>query len=402
MDDHIVNPVDLRRQLLDILHFRHAGTTKMIAEAKIFWWPDINRDIENKVKDCIACLASGKNLKYQLPVYNCKISTDFTGKIHNKRINGDVQILITVDHFSKWATVKICKTAETKEVLNFLTNYFNLNGIPEKIKSDKGGAFISKEYREFCKNRNLEIEYCTPRLHTGNGVVERAIQILKNLMLTILEEGRDLTESVNRALRVMHFTIHTGLKRTPFELHHGRKPRTELTNIVKDGKTYLSDWSEISISAPNKSKIPIYVGRDADGEITNHMVMARNKTEERQANEGPKSPKKKNSVSYPFKFVEKNHNKKSLEERFQNKIQTAIDGTEKTIKTDTGKIIHRKFISGPLFQTEKKGKKDTAITNAEITPKNRHCLRGLVGKYGRWDEILRDILNGKQKSSETG
>ena len=58
------------------------------------------------------------------------------------------------------------------------------------------------------------------------------------------------------------------------------------------------------------------MGRDADGEVTNHIVMARNKTEERQANEGSKSPKK-NSVSYPFKFVEKNHNKKSLEGRFQ-------------------------------------------------------------------------------------
>ena len=133
MDDQIVVPVDLRRRLLDILHFGHAGTTKMIAEAKIFWWPDINQDIENKVKDCIACLASGKNLKYQLPKNHYgklkkltergqEIQIDFTGKLHNKRINGDVQILIAVDRFSKWPTVKICKTAETKEVLNFLTN----------------------------------------------------------------------------------------------------------------------------------------------------------------------------------------------------------------------------------------------------------------------------------------
>ena len=185
-------------------------------------------------------------------------------------------------------------------------------------------------------------------------------------MLANLEEGTGLTESVNRALRVMRFTIHTGLKRTPFELHHGRKPRTELTNIIKDGKTYISDWSEISVSAPNKPKIPIYVGSDADGEITNHMVMARTKTEERQANEGPKLPKKKTSVSYPFTFVEKNHNKKSLERKFQNKIQTAIDGTENTVKTNTGKVIHRNFISGPLFQTEKKSRKDTSLVNAEI------------------------------------
>ena len=66
-------------------------------------------------------------------------------------------------------------------------------------------------------------------------------------MLTNVEEEIELTEGVNRALRVMHFAIHTGLKRTPFELHHGRKPRSKLTNIVLDGKTNQSDWSEISI-----------------------------------------------------------------------------------------------------------------------------------------------------------
>ena len=143
-----------------------------------------------KVKDCTACLASGKILKYQLPSKHYgklgkltepgqEIQIDFTGKLHNQKIHGDVQILIAVDRFSKWPTVKICKTAETKEVIQFLTSDFNLYGIPEKIKSDKGGAFISKEGRQFCKNRNIEIEYCTPRIHTGNGVVERATQTLK-------------------------------------------------------------------------------------------------------------------------------------------------------------------------------------------------------------------------------
>ena len=91
----------------------------------------------------------------------------------------------------------------------------------------------------------------------------------------------------------MRFTVHTGFKKAPFELHHGRKPRTELTNIVKDGKTFLSDSSELSISAPLRPKIPIYVGGDGDGEITNHIIMAWNKTEEKNLAEGPKSPKKK-------------------------------------------------------------------------------------------------------------
>ena len=114
--------------------------------------------------------------------------------------------------------------------------------------------------------------------------------------------------------------------------------------------------------------------------------------------ESTKSPKKQSSVRYSFSFVEKNYNKKYLEGRFQNKIQTAISGTENTVKTDTGKVINRKFISGPLFQTEKKTRRETTLnTNGEIDPKNRHCLRGLDGKYGRWDEIFRDIQNGKLK-----
>ena len=157
-----------------------------------------------KVKDCTACLASGKNLEYQLPSKHYgnlekltelgqEKQIDFTRKLHNQKIHGDVQILIAVDRFSKWPTVKICKTAETEEVIQFLTSNFNLYGIPEKIKSDKGGAFISKEYQEFCKNRNIEIEYCTPRIHTGNGAVERAIQTLKKLVLTNIEDGQNLT-----------------------------------------------------------------------------------------------------------------------------------------------------------------------------------------------------------------
>ena len=67
------------------------------------------------------------------------------------------------------------------------------------------------------------------------------------------------------------------------------------------------------------------------------------------------------------------------------------------MKTDTEKKPSRKFNSGPLFQTEKKIRREhLPLTNNEIQPKNRPCLRVLDGKHGRWDEILRDILNGKQ------
>ena len=104
---------------------------------------------------------------------------------------------------------KYCETAETKEVINFPSSNFNLCGIPEKIKSDKRGAFVSNEYREFCKNRIIEIEYYTPRIHTGKGAVKSAKQTLQNLKLANLDDGINLTKSVKLSSRAMRFTILT-------------------------------------------------------------------------------------------------------------------------------------------------------------------------------------------------
>ena len=58
-DDRIIVPADLRKKLLQTLHFGHAGNMKMTAEAKIFWCPPIAKDIEKRAKQCVACLGSG-------------------------------------------------------------------------------------------------------------------------------------------------------------------------------------------------------------------------------------------------------------------------------------------------------------------------------------------------------
>ena len=126
LNDKIVVPTELREKLLDTLHFGHAGTTKMIAGAKIFWWPNINKDIEEKVKNCIACLSSGKNLKYQIPKNENgklkiltepgqEIQIDITGKLHNKKLNGESQLLIAIDRFENMQNYR---NKRSKKLLN--------------------------------------------------------------------------------------------------------------------------------------------------------------------------------------------------------------------------------------------------------------------------------------------
>ena len=105
--------------------------------------------------------------------------------------------------------------------------------------------------------------------------------------------------------------------------------------------------------------MPIYVSRDEEEDVTIYLVMTKTKAEEKAVD---KQPKKKISVSrYPFKFVEKNYNRKPLERKFQNKIQTAVSGTEHTVTTESGKLVRRKHNLGTIvFHTEKKKRAGTA------------------------------------------
>ena len=144
-------------------------------------------DLEKKAKTCSACLNAGKNLKFQLPsTEKTKIETskkpgeeiqiEFTGNIHNKKLQSSPYILIAVDETSRWPVAKICKNTSHQTVITFLTDYINVYGVPKRIKSDRGGAFNPKEYKEFCKSQNITCEYGTANLHTGTGLVERTTQ----------------------------------------------------------------------------------------------------------------------------------------------------------------------------------------------------------------------------------
>ena len=72
----------------------------------------MRKDVEQNIKGCSACLATCKNLKYQIPKNQHgklekitepgkKLQIEFTGKLHNKQYNGEPQILVAVDRFSK-------------------------------------------------------------------------------------------------------------------------------------------------------------------------------------------------------------------------------------------------------------------------------------------------------------
>jgi len=53
-DSRTVIPRELRSEMLSRLHESHLGCDKCIANAaKCLWWPGINSDMKQKVKNCV-------------------------------------------------------------------------------------------------------------------------------------------------------------------------------------------------------------------------------------------------------------------------------------------------------------------------------------------------------------
>ena len=284
-NDRIVIPENMQSTIIAMLHHGHVSKNKMEQLAEAFWWPGLNRDIREKAETCPSCRAAGKNIITQIPSTkknnleiltepNQEIQLDFAGPIKSKS-RGDVYILVAVDRFSKWPTAQVCKSAGTRTVLKFLTEYFTNNGAPQCIRTDNGCCFKSSEFKKFCTDENIKRIRCTPNLHTGTGLVERMIRTIKSLTRANMADGIKFEDSVQLAIKTIRQTPHSRLNMTPFEMHSGRKPRPALTNIIGKSECLLSNGERTLTNyiLAQPTELQVVTINDAEGEMADYLVL---------------------------------------------------------------------------------------------------------------------------------
>ena len=199
VDDRIIIHKSLRYAALSALHFGQPGMNKMCNDATIYWWQNMQADIEKKAKTCSTCLNAGKILKSHIPNTEKsktdqpknpreEIQIDFTGNLNSKNLNCSRFILIALDKNSRRPAARIFNNADHDTVLTFLWDFIKFYGVPRTIKSDKCSAFISKKYNNFCIEYNIIRKYGTSNLYPGTGWVKRTIQSRKILIKGNLEE----------------------------------------------------------------------------------------------------------------------------------------------------------------------------------------------------------------------
>ncbi len=132
-----VIPSSLRQAVLALAHEGHPGVVRMKRICRdAIWWPGIDRDIEHLVRDCVACVVSGKSVRTSPgPLHPLswpsgpwrRISVDIAGEFvaapHHQRF-----LLVAVDHYSKWPEAVATGTVTSAVVIEFLTQLFDRFG----------------------------------------------------------------------------------------------------------------------------------------------------------------------------------------------------------------------------------------------------------------------------------
>ena len=144
---------------------------------------------------------------------------------------------------------------------------------------------------------------------------------------------------------------------TPFQLHHGRKPRTPITNLIDQPACLLSDWKKTltNYTLAQPAELQVFTVHDSDGELADYLVLTESRKRGRSVRDKFKS----------YQFFEKETKPDGMKCRFKtSKILTAAKETKHTITTTDGKVIHKKLASNPLkFQSTKKTEEASKPTN---------------------------------------
>ena len=220
-----------------------------MAASEYLCWPFMNRQIIDTCEKSRECALFGKNLKpastfntaQPLPVLsgpNHELQLDFAGPILDDK-GSKIFLLVAFDRFSKFPSVLISKTTGAKKVTKFLDSYIRIHGLPHSIRTDHGSGFKNNLVQEFCSSRGIKHVFSPVGDHRGSGLVERTIQTIKRkLGVAKLDPNfKNFKETIQQILEDIRKSNQSVLKKSPFELHFGRKPNTEWSqarnNVLK-------------------------------------------------------------------------------------------------------------------------------------------------------------------------
>jgi transposase InsO family protein len=89
-----------------------------------------------------------------------------------KAKGGFTHIFVTVDKFMRWIEVKPAASIIVAKAVEFIKEIIYRFGVPNNIITDNGTQFTAREFKDFCADLGIKINYVSVSHPQSNGQVE--------------------------------------------------------------------------------------------------------------------------------------------------------------------------------------------------------------------------------------
>ncbi len=181
--EKLVIPQSMRNDMLNKIHAGHMGMEKCKRRARdVMFWPRMNSNIEDLVSRCAKCMEM-RCSQAKEPLMPHEVPERPWGIVASDLFYmNECTYLVIVDYYSRFAEISLLKNSTSKEVIMQCKSIFARHGIPVWFKSDNGPCYSSREFAEFAEKWGFAHITSSPKYPQSNGLAEKTVQTLKNMI----------------------------------------------------------------------------------------------------------------------------------------------------------------------------------------------------------------------------
>ncbi|UYV67847.1 hypothetical protein LAZ67_5002219 [Cordylochernes scorpioides] len=252
-----VIPTSMRKSLVvklpDLMgHFAVDRTVNKIEE--LYWFPSMKRYVRRHVARCVECLFNkvpgGKQQGFLHPIKPAKrpfsiVHMDHVGPFV-RSTRGNQEPLVIVDNLTRFVRLSPVRNTSTQNVLKVMKSFVNDFGLPDKIISERGSCFTSRQFEEFCRGNGIHHTLNSTKHPQGNGMVERVNRTVLSTIATGIEDPRrkDWDLKIKEVRRDLNNAMNKTTNKTPFETLHGYSPRFHDGILRRLADEDMDPWTE--------------------------------------------------------------------------------------------------------------------------------------------------------------